>query len=271
MKASLTPHMNEIYIRLGFFFGVFAVMAVLELIAPRRVLKTSKAARWFNNLSITFIDSAAVRLIFPLMAFDVAKLSAERGWGIFNNIGVPVLTAGVISVIVLDLIIYLQHVAVHYMKPLWMFHRMHHTDLDFDVTTGTRFHPGEIVLSMGIKIVSVIIIGAPPWSVVAFEVLLNATSMFNHSNVKFPPGLDRALRLFVVTPDMHRVHHSVIINEYNSNFGFNLPWWDRIFKTYKAQPDKGHIDMNIGLANFRDPKELGLAQLLAIPFIKGKQ
>ncbi|MBI5739591.1 MAG: sterol desaturase family protein [Nitrospirae bacterium] len=259
---------NEIYIRLGFFFGVFAAMAALELISPRRALKTPKAARWFNNLSITFIDTATIRLVFPLMAFDMAKLSAEYGWGLFNILGVPEIAAGVLSVIILDLIIYAQHAGVHYIYPLWKFHRMHHTDLDIDVTTGARFHPGEIVLSMGIKMVSVIVIGAPPWSVVAFEVLLNATSMFNHSNVLVPLGLDRVLRLFVVTPDMHRVHHSVIIREYNSNFGFNLPWWDRIFRTYKDQPDKGHTNMNIGLANFRDPKKLTLPKLLALPFVE---
>jgi sterol desaturase/sphingolipid hydroxylase (fatty acid hydroxylase superfamily) len=257
---------NEIYIRLGFFFGVFAVMALLELVSPRRVLRTSKGARWFTNLSITFIDGAALRLVFPLMAFDIAKMSAERGWGLFNNIGIPGLAAGIISVIILDCVIYFQHVVFHRLRPLWMFHRMHHTDLDFDVTTGSRFHPGEIIMSMAIKMVSVILIGAPAWSVLVFEVLLNATAMFNHSNVKFPLGLDRVLRLFVVTPDMHRVHHSVIIKEYNSNFGFNLPWWDRIFKTYTAQPVKGHVDMNIGLANFRDPKKLSLLRLLAIPF-----
>ncbi len=257
---------NEISIRLGFFSGVFAVMALLELVSPRRALRTSKATRWFTNLSITFIDSAAVRLVFPLMAFDMAKMSSERGWGLFNNIGIPEVAAGIISVIILDFIIYLQHVGVHHIRPLWMFHRMHHMDLDFDVTTGSRFHPGEIILSMGIKIVSVIAIGAPAWSVLVFEVLLNATAMFNHSNVKFPLGLDRVLRLFVVTPDMHRVHHSVIIKEYNSNFGFNLPWWDRIFRTYNAQPVKGHTDMNIGLANFRDPKKLNLPGLLTIPF-----
>lgn len=257
---------NEISIRLGFFFGVFAVMALLEIVSPRRALRTSRGARWLTNLSITFIDSAAVRLVFPLMAFDIAKMSAERGWGLFNYIGIPEITAGIISVIILDFVIYTQHAVFHHVRLFWRLHRMHHTDLDIDVTTGARFHPIEIILSMAIKMVVVVLIGAPSWSVLVFEVLLNATAMFNHSNVMIPLGLDRVLRLFVVTPDMHRVHHSVIIKEFNSNFGFNLPWWDRIFKTYKAQPVKGHINMNIGLVNFRDPKKLSLPWLLAIPF-----
>jgi len=262
---------NEISIRLGFFFGVLIIMASWEVVSPRRVLKTAKAMRWFSNLSITFLDSFLVRLVFPLVAFDMARLSAERGWGILNNIAIPELLAGVISVMILDLLIYAQHAAFHHMPLFWRLHKMHHTDLDIDVTTGARFHPVEIILSVGIKIVSVIIIGAPPWSVLVFEVLLNATSMFNHSNVYLPLPMDRILRLFVVTPDMHRVHHSVIIKEYNSNFGFNLPWWDRIFKTYRAQPEKGHTEMNIGLANYRDVKKLTLPWLLAIPFTSEKK
>lgn len=258
---------NEIVIRLGFFFGIFAIMALMEMVSPKRVLKTSKSMRWFNNISITFLDSFLVRIAFPLLAFDIAKLGVERGWGIFNNIGIPEMIAGIISLLLLDLLIYGQHVAFHFMPHFWMIHRMHHTDLDIDLTTGTRFHPIEIVLSMGLKIVAVVLLGAPPWSVLAFEILLNGTSMFNHSNVHLPAAMDRFLRLFVVTPDMHRVHHSVIIREYNSNFGFNLPWWDRLFKTYNAQPVKGHTGMNIGLANYRDPKKLSLPWMLAIPFI----
>jgi sterol desaturase/sphingolipid hydroxylase (fatty acid hydroxylase superfamily) len=258
---------QEVYIRLGFFFGVFTLMSLWELTFPRRALKTSKSVRWFTNLSITFLDSAAVRLVFPLIAIDVAYKSAERGWGIFNNTAIPEPAAGVISVIILDLLIYVQHAVFHKVHVFWMIHRMHHTDLDIDVTTGARFHPIEIILSMGIKMAFVAALGAPVWSVLVFEVLLNATSMFNHSNVYIPPSIDRVLRLFVVTPDMHRVHHSVIIREFNSNFGFNLPWWDRLFGTYNAQPAKGHTDMNIGLANFRDPKMLTLPRLLVIPFM----
>jgi sterol desaturase/sphingolipid hydroxylase (fatty acid hydroxylase superfamily) len=257
---------NEIYIRLGFFFGVFGVMALFELVSPRRKLRTSKAVRWFNNLSITFIDSFTVRLVFPIMALDMAKLGVERGWGIFHVVNAPEPVAGIVSIILLDLVIYVQHVVFHLVYPLWRIHRMHHTDLDIDVTTGARFHPFEILMSMGIKLGAVFALGPPVWAVLVFEVLLNATSMFNHSNIYFPSTIDRILRLFIVTPDMHRVHHSVIIRETNSNYGFNLPWWDRIFRTYNAQPVKGHTDMNIGLANYRDPKKLSLPRLLMIPF-----
>lgn len=261
---------NELFIRLGFFIGVFAIMGTWELAAPRRVLKTSKAARWFNNLSIIVLNAVLVRWIFPILAIAVAYLSAERGWGIFHSIQLPPLMAGLISVIVLDLAIYTQHVIFHHLMPLWRLHMMHHTDLDFDVTTGARFHPLEILLSMAIKIVVVVALGAPPWSVLVFEILLNATSMFNHSNVYIPFGIDRVLRCFVVTPDMHRVHHSVIIKETNSNYGFNFSWWDRLFRTYRAQPVKGHTDMNIGLANFRNSHKLTLPWMLIIPFL-GKE
>jgi sterol desaturase/sphingolipid hydroxylase (fatty acid hydroxylase superfamily) len=258
---------HELFLRFGFFFGVFALMALWEVTAPRRVLKTSKSMRWLNNLGITFLDTLLVRLLFPVVAVGVAYQSADKGWGIFNNILIPGYIAGIISIILLDLVIYAQHVVFHIFHPFWKLHMMHHTDLDIDLTTGTRFHPIEIFLSMGIKMTAVAALGAPPWSVVAFEILLNATAMFNHSNVKMPIELDSVLRLFVVTPDMHRVHHSVIIKETNSNYGFNLPWWDRIFGTYRAQPMKGHADMNIGLANFRDPKKLTLPWMLVIPFL----
>ncbi|MCK5505395.1 MAG: sterol desaturase family protein [Thermodesulfovibrionia bacterium] len=262
---------NEIYIRLFFFVVVFAVMALWEMAAPRRALTTSKSVRWFSNLSITFLDSALVRWIFPIMAIDMAYLSAERGWGILNILNISGLPAGIMAIAFLDLIIYAQHMAFHSVKPLWRLHMMHHVDLDIDVTTGARFHPIEIIISMGIKMASVALLGAPPWAVLVFEALLNATSMFNHANAYLPSGIDRLVRLFLVTPDMHRVHHSVIIRETNSNYGFNLPWWDRIFKTYRAQPVKGHTDMNIGLANFRDPKKLTLPWMLAIPFLgKGR-
>jgi sterol desaturase/sphingolipid hydroxylase (fatty acid hydroxylase superfamily) len=261
---------NELIIRVGFFFGVLALMATWEVLAPRRTLKTSKPARWFNNLSITFLNSLLVRLLFPVLGIGIALFSADRGWGLFHIMRMPELVAGIITICILDFVIYVQHVVFHRVTPFWMLHMMHHTDLDIDVTTGSRFHPLEIIISMGIKIVCIILLGAPPWSVLCFEVLLNATSMFNHSNAFMPPGLDRIIRLFLVTPDMHRVHHSVIIKETNSNYGFNLPWWDRIFGTYRPQPVKGHIDMNIGLANFRDPRKLTLPWMLIIPFL-GKE
>lgn len=258
---------NEIYIRLGSFLGVLMVMALFEAASPRRSLRSSKTVRWFTNLSITFIDGFTVRIVFPVMAIDIARIAADRQWGLFNNIDISDAAAGIASVLFLDLVIYAQHAAFHHIRPLWRLHKMHHTDLDIDVTTGSRFHPVEIILSMGIKMSVVTVIGAPAWSVLVFEVLLNATAMFNHSNVYIHPAIDGLLRIFVVTPDMHRVHHSVIIKEYNSNFGFNLPWWDRIFRTYRAQPEKGHTEMNIGLARYRDSKKLTLPWLLAIPFL----
>lgn len=261
---------NEPFIRIGFFLVVFATMGIWELLGPRRVLTTSKSVRWLSNLSVTLINSALVRWIFPIMAIEMAYISAERGWGLFNFLGTSNFMAGIIAIIALDLLIYVQHVIFHMVKPLWRLHRMHHADLDLDVTSGARFHPIEIILSMGIKTMAVTALGAPPWSVLAFEILLNATAMFNHSNVYVPLGLDRVVRLFLVTPDMHRVHHSVIIKEINSNYGFNLPLWDRLFRTYRAQPEKGHNDMKIGLANFRDPKKLTLPWMLAIPFL-GKE
>jgi sterol desaturase/sphingolipid hydroxylase (fatty acid hydroxylase superfamily) len=244
---------NETFIRLGFFFSVLAIMALWELIAPRRPLTMSKTVRWLSNLSITFLNTFLVRLVIGLMGIKLAYIAADHNWGILSALNVPYPFAGVISIIVLDFIIYIQHVLFHMLPLLWRLHKMHHADLDIDVTTGARFHPVEILISIGIKMLSIVALGVPPWAVVAFEVILNATAMFNHANAYLPLGLDRVLRLFIVTPDMHRVHHSVIIRETNSNYGFNLPWWDRLFGTYNAQPVKGHAGMTIGLANFRDP------------------
>jgi sterol desaturase/sphingolipid hydroxylase (fatty acid hydroxylase superfamily) len=257
---------NEPVIRLAAFFGIFAVMGVWEMRAPKRKLTASKTIRWFSNITLTFLNSFVLRFFFPLLAVGVAYWCDEKGWGIFNILGIPDLLAGILSIFILDLMIYFQHVAFHLIHHMWKLHMMHHADLDIDVTTGARFHPIEIMLSMLIKLAVVIVIGAPPWAVLVFEVLLNATAMFNHSNVDLPVNIDRILRLFVVTPDMHRVHHSVIIKETNSNYGFNFPWWDRIFGTYIDQPEKGHLDMTIGLPNFRDQKKLTLPYMLAMPF-----
>lgn len=257
---------NELYIRLGFFFGVFAVMTFWEVSSPKRQLTVSKALRWLSNLTLTFLNSFILRIFFTVLAIGTAYWCRDYGCGLLNLLGFSELTAGIISIFVLDLMIYLQHVAFHIIPHFWKLHMMHHADLDIDVTTGARFHPIEIVLSMVIKLGVVIIIGAPPWSVLAFEVLLNATAMFNHSNVALPEGIDRILRLFVVTPDMHRVHHSVIIKETNSNYGFNFPWWDRLLGTYIPQPQEGHLGMTIGLANFRSQKKLSLPYMLAMPF-----
>jgi sterol desaturase/sphingolipid hydroxylase (fatty acid hydroxylase superfamily) len=258
---------NEPIVRLGFFVGIFALVALGELVSPRRSLTTSKPARWFANLGIVVINTALLRLLLPAAAVGAAIVASEKGWGIFNNVNVPYWAAVVLSVAVLDFVIYLQHVMFHAVPALWRLHMMHHADLDFDLTTGSRFHPIEIILSMLIKVSVVTLIGAPPLAVIAFEVLLNGTAMFNHGNLFIPLGIDRVLRLFVVTPDMHRVHHSVFPVETNCNFGFNFPWWDRFMGTYRAQPRLGHEGMTIGLNQFRDASRLTLPWMLALPFV----
>ncbi len=257
---------NEAGIRLGVFFGIFALMAAWELAAPRRALAQSKVVRWYANLGIVVLNTVLARVLFPMAPVAVAVVAAERGWGVFHVMEVPFTAAVVFAVIILDFAIYLQHVMVHAVPMLWRLHRMHHADLDFDVTTGARFHPVEILLSIAIKMAVIVLIGAPAVAVLIFEIVLNATAMFNHSNVVMPLGLDRVLRLFVVTPDMHRVHHSELPHETNSNFGFNLPWWDRLFGTYRDQPEKGHEGMTIGIDLFRDPGALHLHKMLAQPF-----
>jgi sterol desaturase/sphingolipid hydroxylase (fatty acid hydroxylase superfamily) len=256
----------EPYIRLAAFGGVLVVMAGWEFLVPRRSQVIGRGWRWPNNLGVVVVDTLLVRILFPTTAVGLALFAEARGFGLFNVIGAPAWIGVVVSVVVLDLAIYLQHVLFHAVPALWRLHRMHHADLEFDVTTGLRFHPIEILLSMVIKLAVVAALGAPALSVLIFEVLLNATAMFNHSNVRIPLGLDRVLRWLVVTPDMHRVHHSIVVRETNSNFGFNLPWWDRLFGTYRAQPAAGHDAMTIGIEQFRDPRELRLDRMLLQPF-----
>jgi sterol desaturase/sphingolipid hydroxylase (fatty acid hydroxylase superfamily) len=212
------------------------------------------------------VDALLVRVVLPTTTVGVALVAEAHGVGLFNMIALPVWASIIVSVMVLDLAIYLQHVLFHAVPALWRLHRMHHADLEVDVTTGLRFHPIEILLSTGIKLAVVTAVGAPAAAVLIFEVLLNATSIFNHSNVRIPADIDRILRWFVVTPDMHRVHHSILRRETNSNFGFNLPWWDRLLGTYRAQPAAGHAAMTIGIEQFRDPRELGLDRMLLQPF-----
>ena len=258
---------NEAPIRLSFFFGIFAVMAVWELLSPRRVLSTSKSVRWINNLGLVFLNTIVLRLLFPAAAVGVALFAREQGWGLFNYTQAPFALAVLISVVAMDAVIYLQHVMVHAVPLLWRLHRVHHADPDYDVTTGARFHPLEIILSMLIKFATILLLGPPVIAVVIFEVVLNATAMFNHANVKLPLAVDRILRLLVVTPDMHRVHHSVEDDEANSNFGFNLPWWDRLFGTYRDQPRGGHEGMTIGIHNYHDPRQISwLPGMLLLPF-----
>lgn len=259
---------NEQAIRLVFFIGTLAVMAAWEIIAPKRTLTVSRALRWVNNLGLVFFNSFILRLIFPAAAVGMALFANEHGWGLFNYFQLPLILTIILSVVVMDLIIYLQHVLVHAVPVLWRLHRVHHADLDYDVTTGARFHTLEIILSMLIKFATIIVLGPPVVAVIIFEVILNAMAMFNHGNVGLPKPLDNALRWFIVTPDMHRVHHSIEDDETNSNFGFNLSWWDRLFGTYRDQPRGGHQGMTIGIRNFREPKQSSwITGMLAMPFI----
>lgn len=259
---------NEVLFRLSFFVGMFLCMAFWEIMAPRRALTQKRLIRWTNNLILTFLNSFLAHLVFPVAAVGTALYAEVKGWGLLQVTHLPSWLEGLAAIIILDLCIYLQHVIFHRISLFWQFHKMHHTDLDIDVTTGVRFHPVEILLSMGIKMGIVLGIGAPAWSVIVFEILLNVTSMFNHSDVYISAKIDKILRLLVVTPDMHRVHHSVITRETNSNYGFNFPWWDRIFGSYRAQPAAGHIDMTIGLANYRERKWLTLPWMLIVPLMR---
>lgn len=252
--------------RSGAFAATFIILALVEWVRPRRVLTVSKFVRWRTNLTIMVLDTVLIRLLLPLPPVALAVTARNRGWGVFNAFELSGWAELVASLLLLDLIIYFQHRTFHRMPLLWRCHRMHHTDLDLDVSSGNRFHPLEMFISAGIKSSAVVGIGCSPLSLLLFEILLNATSLFNHANMGIPRGLDKFLRLFVVTPDMHRVHHSVKPRETNSNYGFNLPWWDRLFGTYQAQPLDGHEGMTIGLREYRDPEALGVWRLLRNPF-----
>jgi sterol desaturase/sphingolipid hydroxylase (fatty acid hydroxylase superfamily) len=256
----------EPIIRLVAFACVFAPMALWELWAPRRKLSIGRGRRWPNNLAIVVIDTVLMRLLIPTAAVGVALIASGYGFGLFNLTSWPLTVEALLGFLILDLVIWGQHVMFHRVPWLWRLHRMHHADLDIDVSTGLRFHPIEILLSMLIKMATVALFGIPAVAVILFEVVLNATSIFSHSNVRMPAWLDRVLRLVVVTPDMHRVHHSIDPSETNSNYGFNMPWWDWLFRTYRAAPKAGHDGMTIGLPIFRDLGELRLDRLLTQPF-----
>lgn len=258
---------NEPAIRLGFFLGVFAIVALWELAAPRRALTVSKALRWGSNLGLVVLNTAVIRLLFPLAAAGVAAFASEGGWGLLNHFEVPFMISVPLAVIAMDFVIWLQHVMVHAVPLLWRLHRVHHADLDYDLTTGARFHPLEIILSMLIKFATIAVLGPPVVAVVIFEVMLNATAMFNHGNIRLPETLDRAMRWVLVTPDMHRVHHSIEDDETNSNFGFSLTWWDRLFGTYREQARAGQLGMTIGIRDFTNPQEVDrLDGMLLLPF-----
>ncbi len=258
---------QEPLIRSLFFFSILGVMAVWEIFAPSRRLSVSKSLRWGNHLGLVVLNTVLLRAFFPLAAVGFAATFADQGWGLFNVLDLPRNLVILLSVIALDLIIYWQHVLFHALPILWQLHKVHHADRDFDVTTGLRFHPVEILLSMGIKIAAIALVGAPPVAVLIFEVLLNATAMFNHGNVSLPCFADRRLRWLVVTPDMHRVHHSTIVQETNSNYGFNLPWWDYLFGTYRVRSAKGNDGMTIGLEEYQDTLRVAqLPWMLWLPF-----
>jgi sterol desaturase/sphingolipid hydroxylase (fatty acid hydroxylase superfamily) len=254
-------------IRIGSYLSVLGVMAAWELIAPRRVLTASKCCRWGGNLTIVILNTAIARLFFMGGVVATAAMAQERGWGLLNVIEGPVWLEFALAVVALDLIIYLQHQVFHYVPILWRFHMMHHSDLDLDVTSGVRFHPVEIIISTAVKAAAVLTLGVAPLAVVAFEIVLNATSLFNHSNVKIPFSVEPVLRWFVVTPDMHRIHHSMDPRETNSNYGFNVPWWDRLFGTYCAEPALGQRGMKIGLEHLGPPVCLNLFMMLRFPFV----
>ncbi|WP_443081426.1 sterol desaturase family protein [Thiohalorhabdus sp.] len=261
----------EAQIRLGIFIGVLVLFGLLEAANPRRKRNLRRGVRWLNNLGLVALNTVVLRLLFPAAAVGAAVMAEQQGWGLLNQWPVPYAVAVAATVIAMDLIVYLQHVMFHAVPALWRLHRVHHADLDFDLTTGLRFHPIEIILSMVLKLGAVTALGAPALGVLIFEVLLNATAIFNHSNLRLPRGLDRVLRWIVVTPDMHRVHHSVEGDETNSNFGFNLPWWDRLLGTYRDQPRKGHEGMAIGIHSVAQPRtaEWLDGMLVTIPFRGG--
>ncbi len=255
----------EPWIRLACFAAIFVLMVWWELRAPRRKPALSRRHRWPSNLGIIVLNTVLLRISFPVAAMGIATLAEGQNWGLLNTLAIPYWLTVLLAVILLDLAIYLQHVMFHAVPALWRLHRMHPTDLEFDVTTAARFHPVEILLSMIIKMGIVAALGAPVLAVLLFEILLNATATFNHSNVYIPTSIDRIIRWFIVTPDMHRVHHSINKQETDSNFGFNLPWWDRLMGTYRAQPAAGHEGMTIGINQFRNPKELRLDRMLIQP------
>lgn len=261
--------LNEAALRTSFFVGIFAIMAGWEALAPLRQRAVSRSLRWSNNLALVALDSVIVRMAFPVTAVSFAGLAAERGWGLINLLGLPFWPALIVSLLLLDLIIYLQHRLFHAVPLLWRLHRVHHADTEFDVTTALRFHPLEIMVSMGIKLAAIAALGAPAQAVLVFEVVLNGAAMFNHANIALPPKAERILRLVLVTPDMHRIHHSAQLEEMNRNFGFNLAWWDRLLGSYCPRPQQDQRAMPIGLDQFRTRRDLWLDRMLLQP-LRGK-
>lgn len=261
---------SEAFVRVAAFVVIFSAMAAYELWSPRleraEMAGALKTRRWLTNISMVVVSSILLRILFPAAAVGAAVWAETNGWGLFRSVGLAPFLAGVISFVLLDFAVWLEHVASHKIPVLWRIHRMHHADTGFDLTTGLRFHPFEIVLSMVWKAAIVVALGAPVLSVLIFEIVLNGTSMFNHSNARLPLRLDRWLRPVIVTPDMHRVHHSIDMRETDSNYGFNFAFWDRLLGTYKAQPKLGHDGMEIGLKQYRGDAPAGFLWALALPF-----
>lgn len=261
------PH--ETLVRLASFFVIFLLMASWEFLAPLRQPTTSRPKRWVTNLGLVLLDTAAARVVFPTAVVGVAVAVTDRGWGVLNLLGWPTWVAAIAAVVALDFAVYLQHVMFHAIPALWRVHMAHHSDLDVDVTTGVRFHPIETLISVVVKGAVVALLGAPPIAVLVFEALLNGTSLFNHSNVRVPKALDRLLRWVVVTPDMHRIHHSLDGRHTNSNYGFNLPLWDRLMGTYLPESEADPARLTLGVGPFRDPERLTLPWVLLLPFVRG--
>ncbi len=258
---------NEPIIRTSFFFGILAIMILWELLSPKRRLNMRKSTRWFNNFLLVILNSIILRLLAPAGAMLMVLYMQDEHWGLFNRVNLPFWLEAFLAIILLDLAIYWQHRLFHKVPFLWRLHRVHHVDQDIDVSTGSRFHPIEIVLSFGIKCLMIMILGPSILAVLIFEILLNVCAMFNHANISLNTKLDQYLRLLLVTPDMHRVHHSQIKSETNSNYGFNVPYWDRLFGSYIAQPLKGHAAMVIGVRGFNETKETQhLWSMLLLPF-----
>jgi len=260
---------HETAIRIGCFLGFFAAIALAEHLFPRRPLIVKKSLRWFGNLSVHLVNGLLPQLLFPILPVGMALLWAQKGWGLLNAFPLPGVAAVIASILVLDLVIYAQHLLFHRISFLWRLHRMHHTDLDLDLTSALRFHPLEIVASLVIKLALVALLGPPALAVLLFEILLNGMAMFNHGNFRIPMGPDSLLRRLVVTPDMHLVHHSIIRQESNHNYGFNLSWWDRLFGTYQAEPAEGRAAMTIGLKGFLDVRYARFREMILNPFEKG--
>ena len=260
---------NEGAIRLAAFAGLLTLFILAEALWPRRDRALGRFQRWTTNGLMTILNTVALRVAVPVLAVGAAGFAQRMDVGLLNMLDVAQWVTVLAAIILLDAAIYAQHLVFHHVPVLWRIHRVHHVDRDIDVTTALRFHPVEILLSMVIKIALVVALGAPPAAVIIFEVLLNGTAMFNHANLRLPLGFDRVLRWLIVTPDMHRVHHSVRVPETNSNFGFNLSLWDRLFGTYKDQPDDGHTSMTIGLSEFQDDRPARLGFSLWLPFSKG--